>query len=246
MRRLALALVGALLLPSPLVAQTGEAAPTREAVLESFAKLVDRGAARGMFGLPETTFWRREGGLSLALFADDAQQLEPVLQDVAAPFAAVSGQDIAVVEAAPLAPEVTDVAALAPAADLVIVIGSRLRLYDLAAAGNFNRAMLDQFEYGTWPFVFAFRQDDRRRGIVLLAGDEPERAREAAFILATVWSLGGVTLGPELTGLIADSEEGPVLTPLGAAVFRLFYDDRLAVGMPLPEAMARAAAFPPQ
>lgn len=237
-----------LVLPLPLAAQETDAdtALTREEVLSAFAGLVDRGEARTLFGLPEARFWRRGGGLSLALFSEAPAQLTPLLEGAATPFAEATGLPIDVVEAAPLEDSLQDVEALAPEADLVIVVGARLRLAEIAAAGAFNRAMLQQFELGTWPFMFVFGNDARRRGVVLLADDEPARAREASFILATVWGLGGVTLGPELTGLVRDSENGPRLTPLGEAVFGLLYHDGLDVGQPLAETLRRAETLLPQ
>lgn len=247
MRLAALAFATLLLLPLPLAAQTADGeAVEREAVLDAFKRLVDRGAARPLFGLPEATFWRREGELAVALLADDAEALRPVLEGAAAPFAAASGRRISVVEAGPGEIAGRSAAALAPEADLVIVVAPRPVLAEFAAAGDFNRGMLARFELGTWPFMFTFEPDSLRRGVVLLASDEPAQAREASFILATVWGLGGVTLGPELTGLVIDSESGPQLTPLGEAVFRLFFHEDLDVGMPLAEAVQRAASLQPQ
>jgi len=249
-----------LLAPLPLAAQsnadTGEtpssvettdgqkAAP--EEILAAFTRLVDRGEARALFGLPQEHFWRRSGQLDVALLADNVSELVPILEDVVAPFAAASGREIAVIESGPAQLSAHDPASIVPEAELVIVVASRIDLADFAVAGGFNMGMLARFEMGTWPFMFTFEQDERRRGIVLLADDEPERAREASFILATVWSLGGVTLGPELTGLVSDSEQGAALTPLGEAVFRLFYDDGLNVGMPLGDAVQRAETLLPQ
>jgi len=236
-------------LPLPGVAQA-PAAPSegqtvdREAVIAAFTRLVDRGEARTLFSLQPDVFWRRAGGLSLALFAADAATLLPLLEGAAAPFAEASGQAIAVIESGPAVTAGQDLAALAPAADLVIVIGPRLVLAEVAAAGAFNRGMLANFELGTWPFMFAFASDESRRGVMLLAEDEPPRAREASFILATVWGLGGVTLGPEMTGLIGDAENGPFLTPLGEATFRLFFHDDLESGLPLAEVLRRAARLP--
>lgn len=246
----AAALAATLLLPVPLMAQTAppeEDAPSeREQVLNGFRQLVDRGDARALFGLPQETFWRREGGLALALFAEEAATLEPLLRGAAAPFAEVTGQAIAVAAAAPLPAEAGDVAALAPEADLVVVIAPRPRVSALAAAAGVNPAMLAQFDYGSWPFVFDFDDDAERRGVMLLAADEPARAREASFILATVWGLGGVTLGPELEGLVTDSDAGPQLTPRGQEVFRLFYHPELEVGMPIGAAVERADELLPR
>ncbi len=247
------------LLPLPLAAQT--ASPSEEpsaveasegetaapaAVLAAFSRLVDRGEARLLFGLPQESFWRRSGDLRIALFADNAAELRPMLEGAAAPFAEATGLEIAVRETGPAVTPARDLATLAPDAHLVIVVGTRLELADIATAGGFNKGMLARFELGTWPFMFAFDADQRRRGIVLLANDEPLRAREAAFILVTVWGLGGVTLGPELTGLVRDSESGPELTPLGRAVFRLFFHEDLNVGMPLADAVQRAETLLPQ
>lgn len=247
-----------LLLPLPLAAQTTSPAEEPSAVevtegaealpaevLAAFTRLVDRGEARPLFGLPEAAFWRREGALELALFADNAEELRPLLEGAAAPFAEASGLDIAVGETGSAIAPGQDLAALAPQAELVIIVGSRLDLAEIATAGSFNKGMLARFEMGTWPFMFAFEADQQRRGVVLLADDEPQRAREAAFILATVWALGGVTLGPELTGLISDSDGGPGLTPLGQAVFRLFFHEDLNVGMPLADAVQRAETLLP-
>ncbi|MGF1593925.1 MAG: hypothetical protein ACFCUW_11630 [Kiloniellaceae bacterium] len=245
--RLAALALAVLLLPLPAVAQEDEAAPSeRELVLEGFRRLVDRGDARGLFGLPADAFWRRQGGIGFALFADEAERLEPVLQGAAASFAEVTGETMTVAEAAPLSPQAADVASLAPQAEMVIVIGPRPRLVELAEDSDFNRVMLDQFEYGAWPFAFRFDADERRRGVVLLADDESARAREASFILATVWALGGVTLGPELTGLVGDSDTGPELTPRGEAVFGLFFHHDLDVGMPLADALQRAETLLPR
>lgn len=247
MTRIALALIVAMLLPPAAGAQEpGGEASEREKVLAGFALLVDRGNARPMFGLSPSAFWRREGGLDIALFAEDPEGLRPDLEGAAAPFAAVSGQAIAVTETAALEGAANDVAALAPGADLVVVVGPRPRLAAMAAAGGFSLGMLDFFELGTWPFVFDFEADAQRRGVVLLADDEPARARTAAFIVATVWALGGVTLGPELTGLVVDSDTGPALTERGEAVFGLFFHEDLEVGMPLGEALRRAETLLPQ
>lgn len=231
--------------PSAVEASEGEtAAPA--AVLAAFTRLVDRGEARELFGLPQESFWRRSGGLAIALFAENAAELRPMLEGAAAPFAEASGLEIAVRETGAAVTPERDLATLAPEAQLVIIVGSRLELAEIAAAGGFNKGMLARFELGTWPFMFAFDADQQRRGIVLLANDEPARAREAAFILTTVWSLGGVTLGPELTGLVGDSESGPMLTPLGRAVFRLFFHEDLKIGMPLADAVQRAETLLPQ
>jgi len=257
--RLAALAIAALLLPLPLAAQTtGEAAgPSsvettdgqqvqREAVLAAFTRLVGRGEARLRFGLPADSFWRRSGDLALALFAADAAGVQPALEGAAAPFARVAGLAIPVIETGALPDAGRDLAALAPEADLVIVVGPRQRLAEVAAAASFDQGMLARFELGTWPFMFSFDRDQRRRGVVLLADDEPARAREASFILATVWGLGGYALGPELTGLIGDPEAGPSLTPLGEAVFRLFFHEDLEVGMPLADAVQRAETLLPQ
>jgi hypothetical protein len=260
-RRTVLIVAAALLaaLPLPLSAQTSGqteepsavettegAEVVRAEVLAAFKRLVARGEARPLFGLPEAEFWRRRGELAVALLSAEADTLRPVYQGAAAPFAAASGLPITLVESGPLPAAGDDVAAFAPQADLVIVIGPRDRLVALATGSDFNRGMLARFEIGTWPFMFAFTPDARRRGVVLLADDEPERAREASFILATVWGLGAVTLGPELTGLVTNAEEGPMLTPLGEAVFRLFFHPDLEVGMPLAEAVQRAETLLPQ
>lgn len=245
--RLAALAFAALLLPLPLAAQTADGQPvTRQAVLERFGKLVDRGEARSLFGLPVGTFWRREGGLAVTLLAEDVQALQPLLEGAAAPFAAASGRAITVTESGPAEIAGRSTAELAPEADLVIVVAPRPALAALAAASDFNMGMLARFELGTWPFMFRFQPDSRRRGVVLLADDEPARAREASFILATVWALGGVTLGPELTGLVTDSDSGPQLTPLGEAVFRLLYHPDLDVGMPISDAVRRAETLLPQ
>jgi len=257
MTRTALALIAVLLLPLPAGAQdAGETPPEeppgeqelseRELVLAAFTQLVDRGEARQLFGLPLDTFWRREGSLALALFADDAAALVPALEGAVAPFSEVSGLEIDVVESGPAVAPQEDAAGLAPEAEVVLAIGSRHDLAEIAASAEISRGMVDVFELGTWPFMFTFTEDDRRRGLVLLADDEPERARVAAFILATVWALGGVTLGPELTGLIEDRESGPALTERGEAVFELFFHEELEVGMPLDEAVRRAETLLPQ
>ncbi len=247
MKPAALALSALLLLSGPLAAQTADGAPgERDQVLEAFTRLVDRGEARTLFGLPQEAFWRRSGDLSLALFAARTDDLRPVLEGAAAPFADATGVDIAVVESGPAVPNDQDPAALAPEADLVIVVGPRQDLAQIAAAGDFNKGMLARFELGTWPFMFTFEANQRRRGVVLLADDEPERAREAAFILVTVWGLGGVTLGPELTGLVSDSDDGPQLTPRGEAVFRLLFHEDLKNGMPLADAVTRAGTLLPR
>jgi hypothetical protein len=253
--RLAAALVVViLLLPLPLAAQApgtpeeqGEA-PTSEraAVLDGFRQLVDRGEARALFGLPLETFWRRQEAFAVALLADDHAALRPVLEGAAEPFAEVSERAIEVAEAGPVEIAGRSADDLAPEAELVIIIAPRPDLARFADGSDFNRGMLANFELGAWPFMFAFKEDDRRRGVVLLADDEPARAREAAFILATVWALGGVTLGPELEGLVSDSAAGPQLTPRGQAVFRLFFHPDLDVGMPIPEAVRRAETLLPR
>jgi hypothetical protein len=252
MRAAALALAAGLLLPLAAAAQTERtqtertAPVTPEAVLERFTKLVDRGEARSLFGLPLNTFWRREGTLAVGLLAEDFQALQPVLEGATAPFAAVSGRRITVVEAGPAEIAGHSAGELAPEADLVIIIAPRPALAEFAAAGAFSKGMLARFELGSWPFMFRFQPDSRRRGLVLLADDEPAQAREATFILATVWALGGVTLGPELTGLVSDSATGPQLTPLGQAVFRLLFHEDLEVGMPIADAVQRAKTLLPQ
>ncbi|MEO3429185.1 hypothetical protein AAFN88_10035 [Pelagibius sp. CAU 1746] len=231
--------------PSAVEASEGETAAPAE-VLAAFTRLVDRGEARNLFGLPRESFWRRSGALEIAIFAQDAAALRPVLEGVAAPFAEVSGLEISLLETGPAVTPAQDLGVLAPEAELVIIVGSRLDLAEIAAAGGFNKGMLANFEMGRWPFMFVFEKDQRRRGVMLLADDEPARAREAAFILATVWGLGGVTLGPELTGLVRDSDSGPGLTPLGQAVFRLFFHQDLKSGMPLGDAVRRAETLLPQ
>jgi hypothetical protein len=231
--------------PSAVETTDGSKAAPAE-VLAAFTRLVDRGEARDLFGLPRANFWRRDGDLRVALLAADAASLRPVYQGAAAPFAAATGVRVELVESGPVPSDADDVAAFVPQADLVIVVGPRDRLAQIAAGSAFNRGMLARFEMGTWPFMFAFNADARRRGVILLADDEPERAREASFILATVWGLGGVTLGPELTGLVADAEEGPALTPLGEAVFRLFFHPDLETGKPIAETLQRAETLLPQ
>lgn len=231
--------------PSAVETTEGAAVVSAE-VLAAFKRLVARGEARPLFGLPEDAFWRRQGDMTVALLAGEAESLRAVYQGAAAPFAGATGLPIELIESGPVPAAGDDVAAFAPEADLVIVVGPRERLSQLATGSGFNRGMLARFEIGTWPFMFSFTADGRRRGVVLLADDEPERAREASFILATVWGLGGVTLGPELTGLVADAEEGPMLTPLGGAVFGLFFHPDLEVGMPLADAVQRAETLLPQ
>ncbi|NIA69627.1 hypothetical protein HBA54_13580 [Pelagibius litoralis] len=236
-------------LPRAGFAQSGETADagadTRvdpAAVHAAFVKLVDRGEMREqLFGLPADTFWRRSGGLRIALLADGADRLTPSLERVMAVFSQATGQAISMVDSGPSPSADQAAAGLAPAADLVIAIGPRLALAEIAFAEKFDLGMLARFELGTLPFMFSFAEGDGRRGMVLLADDEPPLAREASLILATVWALGGVTLGPELTGLISnDTETGPGLTPLGEAVFALFFNEQLAVGVPIEDTVLRA------
>lgn len=247
MRLLALVLSAVLFLPASLAAQSDGGVPSeRDEVLEAFTRLVDRGEARTLFGLPLETFWRREGALELALFAEDQVTLLPLLEGAAMPFAEATGLKVSVIGTGPMPSTGQDAFDLMPDAELIVIVGSRLDLYELAAANEFNSGMLARFELGTWPFMFRFDEDDGRRGVVLLADDEPERAREAAFILTTVWALGGVTLGPELTGLVEDSESGPRLTPRGKKVFELFFHEELQVGMTLADAVQRAESLLPR
>ena len=247
MRLAALVLSALLLLQAPLAAQTVEGIPSeRDQVLEAFSKLVGPGEMREIFNLPKEAFWRRSERLSIALFAENADELLPVLKRAAAPFAEASGLDSSVTESGPALSGDQDTTALAPEADLVIAIGSRTDLATIAAANGFDIGMLARFELGTLPFMFTFTSDLRHRGVVLLADDEPEVAREAAFVVATVWALGGVTLGPELTGLVENSGNGPILTPRGQSVFKLMFHEDLKNGMPLADAVQRAGTLLPQ
>lgn len=245
---LAWVMAAACLLPFSGFAQDNAAAAgaaDAETVHGAFVKLVNRGEMRAqLFGLPADAFWRRSGGLRIALLADDADSLTPSLERVAAVFSEATGQTISLVEtAAAPAPE-QDAAGMAPEADLVIAIGSRPNLAQIAFAEKYDLGMLARFELGTLPFMFSFAELPGRRSIVLLADDEPPLAREASFILATVWALGGVTLGPELTGLVGNDENlGPSLTPLGQAVFRLFFNEALTVGMSIEEVNLRAKSL---
>ena len=212
-----------------------------ETVHAAFVKLVDRGEARALFGLPEETFWRRSGGLKVALLAEDPAASIGALGRVAALFSKASGEEISIAATgAPPQPR-QRLTTVVPQADLLIIIGPRAALAEIALAEGLNKGMMARFELGTWPFMFSFVKGPTRRGVVLLADDEPPRAREASFILATVWALGGVTLGPELTGLISnDDAAGPGLTPLGQAVFALLFNEELKNGMAIPDAVLRA------
>ena len=244
----ALLVAGILLLPQAASAQsasTADAAANAEAVHAAFVKLVDRGEMRAqLFGLPAEAFWRRNGGLSMALLADEAARLTPSLERVMAMFSRATGQAISLVAAGPPPSVGEDVAGIVPDADLVLVIGAREALSEIGLAGAFDLGMLARFEMGTLPFMFTFSEVAERRGIVLLADDEPARARVASFILAAVWALGGVTLGPELTGLIGrDENDAPSLTPLGEAVFALFYDEGLQNGMTIDDTVLRAKSL---
>lgn len=247
--RLVLAWVMAMacLLPLSSLAQdsSGSEVVDAETVHSAFVRLVDRGEMRAqLFGLPADAFWRRSGGLRIALLAEDAASLTSSLERVMAIFSEATGQPVSLIETgASPAPE-QDAAGMAPEADLVIAIGSRPDLAQIAFAEKFDLGMLARFELGTLPFMFSFAELPGRRSIVLLADDEPPLAREASFILATVWALGGVTLGPELTGLVGNDEAlGPSLTPLGQAVFRLFFNDALTVGMSIEEVNLRAKSL---
>lgn len=226
-------------------AQAPQAGPEdAERVHAAFAKLIEQSETRTHFGLPEDTFWRHRGPLGIALMSDSAQASAASLRQVAAIFSEPTGLDIALVDtgAAPQAGDGLD--SIAAEADLVIAVGPRQDLAEVAFAAGFEKGMLARFEIGTLPFVFSFTEGMKRRGVVLLADDEPERAREASFILATVWALGGVTLGPELTGLIdPDPASGPALTPLGKAVFALFFHSELEVGASLSDTLLRARAL---
>lgn len=222
------------------------AAIDSEAVHAAFVKLVDRGEARPLFGLPQDTFWRRNGDLRVALLADSLTVSAGSLSRVATIFSEATGQDITVVETGPPPQSGTSLQSVASEADLLIVIGPRQVLAEIALAENVNKGMLARFELGTWPFMFSFAPEPGRRGVVLLADDEPPRARVASFILATVWALGGVTLGPELTGLIGnENADTPSLTPLGKAVFALFFDEGLETGMTIQDTVLRAKALLP-
>lgn len=220
--------------------QAGDA----DTVHAALAKLIEQGETRTHFGLPADSFWRHEGPLGIALLSDSAETSAQSLRQVAAAFSGPTGLDIALVETGP-APQPGDALDSLPAdADLVIAVGPRQDLAEVAFAAGFEKGMLARFEIGTLPFVFSFTEGTKRRGVVLLADDEPERAREASFILATVWALGGVTLGPELTGLIdPDPANGPSLTPLGEAVFALFFRPELEVGASLSDTLLRARAL---
>jgi len=226
-------------------AQAPQAGPDEaETVHSAFAKLVEQSETRTHFGLPADSFWRHDGPLGIALLSDGAEASAASLRQVAAAFSGPTGLDIALVEtgAAPQAGDSLD--SIAAEADLVIAVGPRQDLAEVAFAAGFEKGMLARFEIGTLPFVFSFTDGTKRRGVVLLADDEPERAREASFILATVWALGGVTLGPELTGLIdPDPASGPSLTPLGEAVFALFFRPELEVGASLSDTLLRARAL---
>lgn len=218
-----------------------EGAVEADSIHAAFVKLVDRGEARALFGLPADTFWRRSGGLRVALRAEDVEGIAGSLNRVAAIFSEATGQGITVIDTGPPPLPGQDLTFASPEADLLIVIGPRPRLAEIAQAEEFNKGMLARFELGTWPFMFSFAEGSGRHGAVLLADDEPPRAREASFILATVWALGGVTLGPEMTGLISDDEvAGPSLTPLGEAVFALFFNEELETGMTIEDAVLRA------
>ncbi|MEQ8356537.1 MAG: hypothetical protein RH942_13425 [Kiloniellaceae bacterium] len=239
------------LMPLPLAAQSGKGAPAgspgeREKVLAAFTKLVGQAENRARFGLPKDAFWRRSGDLAIALFGENVETLRRQLERVSEPFSEVTGLEITVVETgAEVAPD-QDATRLALGADLVIVVGSRLDLAEIATTGEFDKGMLARFELGTWPFMFAFEEDHLRRGVILLADDEPAEAREASLVLATVWAFGGVTLGPELAGLVENTGSGPELTPLGEAAFGLFFHPDLEVGMPLADAVRRAETLLPQ
>ncbi len=226
-------------------AQAPQTAPEdADTVHAAFARLVEQSETRRHFGLPPDTFWRHSGSLAIALLSDSAETSAASLSRVAAAFSDPTGLDIALAEtgAAPQPGDTLD--SLSAGADLVIAVGPRQDLAEIAFAAGFEKGMLARFEIGTLPFVFSFTEAPARRGVVLLADDEPERAREASFILATVWALGGVTLGPELTGLIdPDPASGPSLTPLGKAVFSLFFRPELEVGASLSDTLLRARAL---
>ncbi len=240
---LACVMAAACLLPLSSFAQdNGAQRVDAETVHSAFVKLVDRGEMRAqLFGLPADSFWRRSGGLRVALLADEAADLTPSLERVMAIFSDATGQTISLAETGAAPSPEQDAAGMAPEADLVIAIGARQNLAQIAFAEKFDLGMLARFELGTLPFMFSFAELPGRRSIVLLADDEPPLAREASLILATVWALGGVTLGPELTGLVSNDEDlGPSLTPLGQAVFQLFFNDALTVGMGIEDAVLRA------
>ena len=214
-------------------------APEPEAVLAAFEGLLGTPDSRSFFGLPPDHFWRPWSSVTLAVDPGSVVRSIPVTREVAKLLSRATGHEIDVLDVS------VDQGTSNSTGLFEIIIGARQVLASEAFEKNANPAALERFETGTWPFVFAIPDRTAEpsrdgRAVVYLADDEPPRALEASLMLIAVWSLGGVTLGPELEGLVDADAESPALTPLGEAVFALFFDPRLEPGRMIPEIMAQA------
>lgn len=240
-RRLATGLIALALWGGPVQAQTQTpepSAPSDEEVFAALVGLLDRGADRRFFGLPEETHWRPGESVSLGLFSAAFAEQRQVLQILAAQIAETCGVSFQTILAAdPKAPDQM-LAAVVP--QLEIHVGPRPEMAELTEPHPVNLSALERFEDGRWPFIFVFPRNELRMGQVWIADDEPDQAVEAALILALFWALGAATLGGDLIGLVDRTSGHPRLTPLGREALTLLCDPALEAGLPIPQVLARA------
>jgi len=241
MRRLAAALL--LLGALSLFGGAGKAEEQDPAVVMlKLSALLNKGEARPLFGLPAETFWRAKAPIKVALLTDSGERLQPTLVAVELAFAKVTKHELSLAAVGKSPASLEEIEQAAEEADLVLAIGPRADMAEMAAKLGAPQELLERFKLGAAPYVFRFSPDPDREGIVLIAETEPLRAIEETFVLGVVWSLGGATLGPELEGLIDVEAETPKLTDLGRSVFRLMYREEMESGISLNEALVRAQA----
>lgn len=210
-------------------------------VLNALTKLLNRGANRRFFGLPEDANWRLEEGLRIAVYSDERDEVVPFLKAAAMQFSQATALPIELVVTRPLrAVAGAETARRATGANLEILFGARPVMGQLAGGAGMNRTVLSRFLEGRWPFGFVLPREEGWTGRVFIAREEPSEAVEAALVLALVWALGGVSLGDEMQGLVDPFSVEPTLTPLGHSVFSLMYHPDLRAGLPISEALDRA------
>ena len=219
---------------APSLAQEDSA----EAAFSVLVGLLDRGADRNFFGLPEDTHWRLEGPVQIGLFSADFARQTPVLAALAEQITEACGVPFQVILAADPADPDSLMATVVPS--LSIHIGPRQEMAALAVAFAVNRSALERFEDGRWPFVFDFPRNELRVGQVWMADDEPALAQDAGLILALFWALGAATLGGDLAGLVDRDSTPPRLTDLGLQVVATLCHPDLEAGLPIPVVLQRA------
>ena len=205
-------------------------------VLAAFEQLIGHARERTYLGLPRNRTWRVNVSLNVQIWSTWHAEGAPRIASLVEGLARATGVDIQIRTLA----ETSQLDEASYRNTVFVSVQSHLDILRNAADLRINTAVRELFQEGHWPFVFEFPRNPWLNGSVYIADHVGLKVVDTSVIRALVWALGGVSFDQELDDLIVPAESGPVLTPLGAAVFALMYHPDMPSGLPLAEAHARA------